>query len=111
MSEPGSRDPDPKAPRRYVIFHRPGPGWVPRRHVLEQPGVGEHFGYLAAACKAGKIDMAGPFLVDGGGGMIIMSSASTAVEAQRLVEEDPGIRSGLILAEICEWLITLTSVN
>lgn len=111
MSNADIRGPDPLAPRRFVIFHRPGPGWVPQKHVLEQPGVSEHFGYLAGACKAGKIAMAGPFLIDAGGGMIVMSPTSTEIEARRLVENDPGIRSGLILAEIREWLITLTSAN
>jgi uncharacterized protein len=92
---------------RFVIFHRPGPAWKPQVSVLEQPGVAAHFQYLQAAFAAGKIELAGPFPEGSSGGMIVMRPASTAADAQALVAGDPGVTSGLILAEVRPWMVTL----
>jgi uncharacterized protein YciI len=95
------------APTRYVIFHRPGPTWNRQLGALEQPGVARHFEYLQAAFRAGKIQLAGPFPEGDTGGMIIMSAAATERDAAALVESDPGVKSGLIRAEVGAWLTTL----
>jgi uncharacterized protein YciI len=93
--------------QRFVIFHRPGPAWKPDTSPLEQPGVAAHFEYLQSAFRAGRIEMAGPFPQGSSGGMIIMTAAATETDARALVQGDPGVTSGLILAEVRPWLITL----
>jgi uncharacterized protein YciI len=95
------------APIRYVVFHLPGPAWRKDLTPFEQPGVAEHFSYVQAAFEDGRIELAGPFLVDGAGGMVITSKDTTEAEAIRLGGEDPGVRSGLIRAEVRPWMTTL----
>jgi uncharacterized protein YciI len=96
-----------KPATRFVIFHRPGPLWKPQVSALEQHGVAAHFEYLQTAFEAGKIEKAGPFPVGSGGGMIIMRADTTEADARLLIDGDPGVKSGLILAEVRPWLITL----
>jgi uncharacterized protein YciI len=101
----------PPAPTRHVIFHRPGPAWQPSLGVLDQPGILEHLQYLTAAFAAGRIHLAGPFLDDGAGGMVITSGSCTAEEARRLAAEDPAVMSGLIHAEVRLWMTTLAEAG
>jgi len=94
-------------PVRYVILHLPGPGWLPGRTAFAQPGVTEHVAYLQRAFAAGMIELAGPFLIDGTGGMVVMRQSCSEQDARRLVDDDPGVRSGLIRAEVRPWMTTL----
>ncbi len=91
----------------FVVFHVPGPRWVPKRHPLQQPGVNEHFAYLAGAFESGKILMGGPFLAEDAGGMMILNTEISENEARTLAAEDPGVASGLIRAEVRPWMVTL----
>ena len=96
-------------PVRYVILHLPGPTWRPGVSALEQTGVAEHLQYLGAAFARGVIELAGPFLREDAGSMVILSEHSTELEALQLAQEDPGVRSGLIRFEIRPWLTTLAN--
>ena len=106
-SDEGSSDMIASAPTRYVVLHHPGPAWVQALPVVAQPGLAEHLSYLKAAHEAGWIESAGPFLVEGVGGMVITSKQCTEASAVRLAEDDPGVKSGLIRAEVRPWLTTL----
>jgi uncharacterized protein YciI len=96
-----------KAVVHFVIFHWPGPVWNSKLSPLEQPGVGDHRDYMLQIMARGDVDLGGPFLDAGGGGMAITRAGMTEAEAVALCEADPGIRSGLITFELRKWLKTL----
>lgn len=92
---------------RHIILHSPGPAWDRDRPVTEQPGVPEHVAYLQELARRKKIDISGPFLKDGTGGMILLAAEIGADEAERIGAEDPGVKTGLIRYEVRPWLITI----
>jgi hypothetical protein len=63
--------------------------------------------YMRSIFDQGMIELAGPFLLDGAGGMVITSSECTESEAIRLGQQDPGVLSGMIRAEVRPWMTTL----
>lgn len=85
-----------------VVFHRPGPGWRAGTPYKEQPGVAEHVAYMKSLDARGVMVLGGPFL-DDSGGMVVLSASSIDV-ARELAEADPGVRSGLLSAEIRTWM-------
>lgn len=97
-----------QAPIRYVVLHLPGTAWRWELSPLEQPGLADHLRYMHAAFAAGIIELSGPFLDDDAGGMVIMSGTCSEQEALRLAQEDPGVQSNLIRAEVRPWMTTFT---
>jgi len=92
-------------PVRYVIFHRPGPHWRSDTDFRNQDGVQEHIQYFASIKKQGRLYAGGPFLDAAGGGMMITQLGETPESARQLAQEDPAVRSGLLLFEIRPWLL------
>jgi len=92
---------------RHIIFHIRGNAWVPTLDVLEQPGVAEHFGYIKSLCERGDVIAAGPFTDAEAGGMLVLHERLSAKDALAIVQDDPGIKSGLIGFHIRPWLVTL----
>lgn len=90
---------------RYVVFHRPGPAWQPGKGMFEQPGVRAHVGHYRQWLEAGKLELGGPHLDEGGGGMMIPVAGLAEDEIRRFAEEDPAIRDGTLLVEVRPWLI------
>jgi hypothetical protein len=73
------------APYR-TVQHWPGPSWQPGVPFREQPGVERHFATMRCWLEDGVLLLGGPYLDDGGGGMVITSyptlgAAVTAVNA------------------------------
>jgi hypothetical protein len=65
MSNPGSPS------IRYVVFHRPGPGWQPGVDFREQDGVREQVQHYLKFHEHGKLELGGPFLLQDAGGMTL----------------------------------------
>jgi uncharacterized protein len=93
----------------FVVFHFPGPRWLPNQCPLLRPGVKEHFAFLSRAFASGQIALAGPFLSETTGGMVILDAKCTESEARALAFQDPGVVSGLIRAEVRPWMVALHS--
>jgi hypothetical protein len=56
---------------RYVVFHRPGPGWLAGKAMFEEPGVREHVAHYRKWLEAGKLELGGPHPDSTGGGMMV----------------------------------------
>ena len=93
---------------RYVVFHRPGPAWLSGKSFLDQPGVREHIAHYRKLLEAGKLELGGPHLDAGGGGMMIPVAGMTEEEAMRFAKEDPAVKGGLLLVEVRPWLIGMS---
>jgi uncharacterized protein YciI len=84
-------------PKRAGMIENPTPD--------EESRLAEHFDYLESALREGRLILAGPCL-DGGFGIVIFE-ADTREAAQRFLENDPAVRSGLMKAELHSFRISL----
>lgn len=91
---------------RYVVFHKPGPKWVPGVDFRNQPGVGEHIVHYKRLWEDRKLELGGPFL-DGSGGMMIPVAGAPREEIERFAQQDPAVKSGLLVYEIRPWLVAM----
>jgi len=82
----------------YAVILKPVPG-----HELSLPIVQKHAQHLAELDAQGKLVMAGPF-VDNPLGLLVMKGSSKA-EITHIMNEDPMITSGLRTFEVATWLL------
>jgi uncharacterized protein YciI len=90
---------------RFVVFHRPGPAWIPGKTLFEQSGVREHVGHYRQWLENGKLEMGGPHLDAGGGGMMIPVAGVGEDEARRFAAADPAVASGVLVFDVRPWLV------
>ena len=83
--------------RQYLVLIKRGPKWLAGKSVAEQPLL-EHGKYLKELMDKGTLQLAGPFL-DDSGGFVILNAADDA-EARRIAEHDPGVISQIIEPEV-----------
>ena len=93
-------EPPPSTKARYLVVYRPGPAWVAGKPVGEQP-LKDHFKYMIDLHVAGALEMAGPFLDDTGGAMVVR--VADDAEAKRLIAADPAVTGGVMLADVRPW--------
>lgn len=93
---------------RYVVFHRPGPAWLPGKGMFEQPGVRAHVAHYRQWLEAGKLELGGPHLDAAGGGMMIPVAGLAQDEVQRFASEDPAVKDGTLSFEVRPWLIGMS---
>ena len=82
----------------YAVILKSVPG-----HELSLPIVRKHAQHLAELDAQGKLVMAGPF-VDNPLGLLVMKGSSKA-EITHIMNEDPMITSGLRTCEVATWLL------
>lgn len=93
---------------RYVVFHRPGPAWLPGKTLFEQPGVRAHVEHYRRWLEADKLELGGPHLDAAGGGMMIPAAGVTEEEVRRFAGEDPAVMDGTLRVEVRPWLIGMS---
>lgn len=94
---------------RFVVFHVPGPNWLPGKTLFDQPGVREHVAHYRRLLDAGKLALGGPHLDAKGGGMMIASAGVTEAELRSFATEDPAVVSGVLAFEVRPWLIGMSA--
>ena len=94
---------------RYVVFHRPGPAWLPGKSLFDQPAVDAHVAHYRQWHDAGKLALGGPHLDAAGGGMMIPVAGLTEDEVRRFAQEDPAVQHGTLIAEVRPWLIGMAT--
>lgn len=95
------------SPIRYVVFHKPGPGWQYGVDVREQPGVGENIQHYLTFHQQGKLEFGGPFLLQDAGGMMVARKDVSQEELEAFAASDPAVQSGLLLYEVRPWLTAM----
>jgi uncharacterized protein YciI len=93
----GSQVSPGKSQPRFVVLLKHGPNWIPGKSVSEQPLL-KHGRYLQELMDKGTLQLAGPFLDDSGG--FILLNAANESEARRIVAHDPGVTEGILEADI-----------
>ena len=84
----------------FVVLYSPGPGWLPATPLSGQP-LDDHVEYLTGLSKVGRVLMGGPF-ADGTGGLAVIE-VDGPEEAPAIVAEDPGVKSGVLVAKVQRW--------
>jgi uncharacterized protein len=82
----------------YAVILKPVPG-----HVLSLPIVQKHAQHLAELDAQGTLVMAGPF-VDNPLGLLIMKGSNKA-EITHIMNEDPMMTSGVRTFEVATWVL------
>ena len=90
---------------RYVVVHTPGPKWQAGRSIFEQEGIQEHIEHFRKLLADGRLEMGGPFLDEAAGGMMIPTEGQTEAEIIAFANADPTVISGLLRAEVRQWLV------
>ena len=97
QEKPGSQVSPREPQRQFVILLKHGPNWIPGKSVSEQPLL-KHGRYLQELMDKGALQLAGPFLDDSGG--FILLNAANESEARRIIAHDPGVKEGILEADI-----------
>jgi uncharacterized protein YciI len=89
-----------KAKTTYLVVYRPGSAWLAGKPLAEQP-LREHGRYMVELYGKGTLKLAGPFLDDSGGAMVI--EADGEAEAKALVAADPAVKGAIMAADVRPW--------
>ncbi len=74
--------------------------------------MGEHFQYLKALQKEGKLYLAGPVIDEGKPFGIYIFVADTAEEVRQMIEHDPSIKGGIqVIDQIREVKLSLNPLQ
>lgn len=90
----------PRPKTTWLVVYRPGPSWVAGKPLAEQP-LKEHGRYMIELYGKGTLKLAGPFLDDSGGAMVM--EAEGEADAKALVAADPAVKGGVMLADLRPW--------
>jgi uncharacterized protein YciI len=91
-------EPQPeKTKETYLVIYRPGPAWLKGKSIFEQP-LKEHGKYLLSFYIKGSMRLAGPF-IDNAGGAVLLTVPDES-EAKAIVAEDPAVKSGIFVSEM-----------
>jgi uncharacterized protein YciI len=97
-AEPASSAAEPKM--TFLILYRPGPAWVPGKHITEQSPKG-HGTYLLDLFAKGTMKLAGPLMDDAGGAVVI--EVAGEAEATAIARGDPAVQKGVFVFELHPW--------
>ncbi|MEK9971804.1 MAG: YciI family protein [Ferrovibrio sp.] len=91
----------PKPRAVYWIDYQRGPAW-PAGQPAPEPALQDHQIYLQQLMETGKLLIAGLFQDTAGGGIAVLD-CSNEVAARQMMEDDPGVRAGLLTATLRPW--------
>lgn len=83
----------------YLVFLKKGPNRNQDSLAVKKLQEG-HMAHLTKMAETGKMDIAGPIMADTDLRGICIYNVTTKEEAERLVNEDPMVKAGRLVAEI-----------
>jgi uncharacterized protein YciI len=94
---------------RHLVIHHPGPRWKAGVPIFEQDGVHAHVAHFRRWLEQDLLEMGGPFLDAGGGGMMIPVAGLDEATIRAFATADPAVASGLLRVEIRTWLVGMNA--
>lgn len=88
---------------RIVVIHSPGPAWEPGLPLSQQLGIQEHRAHYARLHEQGLLQLGGPFIDGGGGGMMVFKPGADEDQLRIHALADPAVQSELLQFEIRRW--------
>jgi uncharacterized protein YciI len=107
VSEEGS---SPEPAQWQVLQHTPGPRWDPARRAAEQPGIEQHYAFVAGLLERGLLVAAGPLRDVDGHGMTVTRFASLRAAEHAATREDRSVAGGLLAVRERPWSVVMTVV-
>ena len=93
--------------KAIAVFLRPGPQWDFNKSVREQTLWDEHAQFIDDLFERGMLMLAGPFVPEGTGALVILNVASVE-EARAIYATDPWAHHQILLTDDAkEWTIFL----
>jgi len=94
---------------KVALIMKPGPNWNHEKGVREQPDWDEHARFVDDLFERGLLMLAGPFVPDGTGALVILN-VETTEEARALYANDPWAHQGILLVDDARvWTIFLAA--
>ncbi len=90
-----------------VVLER-GPNWLPGKTASQQR-LAEHGRYLQRLMLNGKLVLAGPFLDDQGG--FVLLKAANLAEAQQIENQDRAVQNGILKPTVHPFSIAFDSAT
>jgi len=84
--------------------------WDPARRAGEQPGIEQHFAFLAGLLERGLLVAAGPLRDVDGHGMTVTRFASFSAAEHAATREDRSVTGGLLAVRVRPWSVVMTVV-
>jgi uncharacterized protein YciI len=84
----------------HAIIYETGPNWVEGKSLKEQD-LRDHGKYLADLTAKGVVILGGPWRYENGG--LVVIRVKTDQEAQRMLDEDPGVKNGVLSGSVHAW--------
>jgi uncharacterized protein YciI len=100
----------PEPAQWQVLQHRPGPGWDSARRAGDQPGIDQHYGFVAGLLERGLLVAAGPLGDVEGHGMTVTRFRSLAAAEHAATREDRSVAGGLLAVRVRPWSVVMTVV-
>jgi uncharacterized protein YciI len=107
VSERGST---PRPAQWQVLLHTPGPRWDPARRAGEQPGIEQHYAFVAGLLERGRLVAAGPLRDLDGHGMTVTRFPSHGAAERAATREDQSVAGGLLAVRVRPWSVVMTVV-
>lgn len=86
----------------YLVFLKKGPNRSQDSVTVKKLQEG-HMAHLTKMAESGKMDIAGPVMADMDLRGICIYNVPTKEEAEKLVNEDPMVKAGRLVAEVIPW--------
>jgi hypothetical protein len=100
-----------RAPRSIAIYRR-GPAWIDGTPLGQQPSLLDHGRFLAELERTGQALHAGPNHrltdVPSADPIGVAAFPCDAQDAAGLLQDDPGLLSGLLICDVVAWHVTGT---
>lgn len=78
----------------FVVFRKPGTGWVSGKVTREQPGWDAHAEFMDELHASGRVILAGPY--DDLSRVVLIVRCSSVEEVDALFETDPWTAMGIL---------------
>lgn len=90
----------------YLLIYDRGPAWIAGKPMHQQK-LAEHVAYMRRLIDEGRIVAGGPFGEESGGMAILRADSS--VEAEKILQSDPGVLNGTFVGSVRQWTPVLDS--
>ncbi len=93
----------------FLIRYLPGESWNDSIPYADQPGLKKHHQYIQQLHAADMVVMGGSVVGEQGG--LVLVRTGSMDEARALVQQDPGIKTRLLQANVTGWDVNLSSMR
>ncbi len=104
------------SPNYFLLTYARGNAWNEAMGYAEQPGLKKHHEYLEKLHINDQLVMGGEVLASEPGHgnellSVMLLRTGSIEEAEKLIEQDPGVQMRLVRGEVVPWNVTMSSLR